>query len=153
LSSFKYAFFLLIFSSCIHSYALAPASNPIRKATYGNQIACPSRDFSKFIVAFSERKEVQMMFTRYPLKHQRLDIDAEPEPIPIVRRLRRDQVLFPVIPNEAERKQKSLVLRIDEGKSNHVKLTVIKTDSDYQIVYFFNRSSCWYLQRIEDWSL
>lgn len=94
-----------------------------------------------------------MRFTKYPLKQQQLDLNAEPEPKPVVRKLRRDQVSFPVMPNETERKQKSLVSRINENKSNHVTLTMVKSDTDYQVNYFFNRNSCWYLERIEDWSL
>jgi hypothetical protein len=96
---------------------------------------------------------MQMAFTRYPLQQLRLDLNAEPEPKPVVRKLRRDQVSFPVIPNKAERKKKSLVLRIDENKSTHVKLTLVKPDTDYQVEYFFSLNSCWQLERIEDWSL
>lgn len=147
---FKHAIFLLIFSICSYAYALDPASHPIRQA---GQAACPSRDFSEFIKAFSENTEVQAAFTKYPLQQQRLDANAEPEPKPVVRKLRRDQVSFPVLPNEAERKKQSLVLRIDEKKSNHVKLTLVKGDTDYQVNYFFSRNSCWRLERIEDWSL
>ena len=69
------------------------------------------------------------------------------------RKLRRDQVSFPVLPNEAERKKQSLVLTIEEKKPNHVKLTLVKDDTDYQINYFFSLNSCWRLERIEDWSL
>ena len=96
---------------------------------------------------------MQVAFTQYPLLEQRLDINAEPEPKPVVRKLRRDQVSFPVFPNEAERRKQSLVLRIDEKKSNHVKLTLVKEDTDYQVNYFFSRDSCWRLKRIEDRSL
>jgi predicted DNA binding CopG/RHH family protein len=151
LNRFKYAIFLLIFGSiCSHAYALDPASHPIRQA---GQVACPSRDFSEFIKAFSENTEMQAAFTKYPLQQQRLDTNAEPEPKPVIRKLRRDQVSFPVFPNEAERKKRSLVLRIDEKKYNHVKLTLVKDDTDYQVNYFFSRNSCWRLERIEDWSL
>lgn len=96
---------------------------------------------------------MQAAFTKYPLQQQRLDTNAEPEPKPVIRKLRRDQVSFPVFPNEAERKKRSLVLRIDEKKYNHVKLTLVKDDTDYQVNYFFSRNSCWRLERIEDWSL
>ena len=94
-----------------------------------------------------------MAFTKYPLQHQRLDANAEPEPKPVLRKLRRDQVSFPVMPNQAERRKKSLVLRIDEKELTHVKLTLFKSETDYQVNYFFSRNSCWRLERIEDWSL
>ena len=150
MNQFKYFIISLIFSISSYAYALDPASQPNQQA---NQIACPSRDFSEFIQAFSENTEIQVAFTQYPLLEQRLDINAEPEPKPVVRKLRRDQVSFPVFPNEAERRKQSLVLRIDEKKSNHVKLTLVKADTDYQVNYFFSRDSCWRLKRIEDRSL
>ena len=150
MNQFKHFIFALIFSISSYTYALDPASQPTQQA---GQVACPSRDFSEFIQAFSENKAMQVAFTQYPLLEQRLDIDAEPEPKPVVRKLRRDQVSFPVFPNEAERRKQSLVLRIDEKKSNHVKLTLVKADTDYQVNYFFSRDSCWRLKRIEDRSL
>jgi len=153
LSQFRHTVFLLIFSICGNAHALDPESRSVSRASGGNQIACPSRDFSEFIEAFSESNEMQMTFTRYPLQQLRLDLSAKPEPKPVVRELRRDQVSFPVIPNKAERKKKSLVLRIDENKSTHVKLTLVKPDTDYQVEYFFGLNSCWRLERIEDWSL
>lgn len=70
---FKHAIFLLIFSICSYAYALDPASHPIRQA---GQVACPSRDFSEFIKAFSENTEMQAAFTKYPLQQQRLDANA-----------------------------------------------------------------------------
>ena len=114
LSKFKHVIFLLIFSICSYAFAVDPASHPIRPTSGGSQIACPSRDFPEFIRKFSENTEVQIAFTKYSLQQQRLDVDAEPELMPVVRKLRRDQVSFPVMPNEAERKRQSLVLRIDE---------------------------------------
>ncbi|WP_138927920.1 hypothetical protein [Verminephrobacter aporrectodeae] len=101
---------------------------------------------------FSESKEVQSQFTKYPLKRQVRE-DAEPEAKIVMRTLRRDQVSFPVIYDEAERKQENLILRIDWIKSNRAKLTMMKDDTDYVIDYFFILNSCWNLVRIENWSL
>ena len=149
----KHAIFFLIFSICKYAFAVDPASHPTKPVFGGSQIACLSRDFPDFIKTFSENTEMQVAFTKYPLQQQRLDANAEPEPKPVVRKLRRDQVSFPVMPNEAERKKQSLVLRIDEKNPTHVKLTLVKSGTDYQINYFFILNSCWRLERIEEWSL
>ena len=153
LNRFEHTIFLLIISICSYAFAVDPASHPMRPASGGSQIACPSRDFPEFIKAFSENTEVQRAFTKYPLQEQRMDTDAEPEPKPVLRKLRRDQVSFPVMPNEAERKKQALVLIIEEKKPTHVKLTLVKDDTDYQINYFFSLNSCWRLERIENESL
>lgn len=152
MNRFRFAILLLICFICRPAYALDPGNYPIRDLAREKKIACPAQDFSEFIIAFSENIEVQMAFTKYPLQQQRLDANAEPEPKPVLRELRREQVSFPVIPNQAERKKQSLVFRINENKSNYKKLTILKDDSDYQVDYFFSRNSCWRLERIEDWS-
>jgi hypothetical protein len=143
---------LLIFSICSYAYALDPASHPIRQA---GQVACPSRDFSEFIKAFSENTEMQAAFTKYPLQQQRLDANAEPEPKPVIRKLRRDQVSFPVLPNEAERKKQSLEVRVGSVIGSNAKAFLVKPDTDYKVTYEFelHTDSCWYLLSVDDQSL
>lgn len=114
---------------------------------------CPSREFSAFLSMFSESVDIQRDFTRYPLERQHLDLGTSPEPKPVVRSLQRNQVSFPVIPGAAERKLKSLSLRVENVDYGAVKLLLVKADTDYQVVYLFRRDSCWSLYRIEDWSL
>lgn len=140
---------------CAVVLAMASVCNPVyaRDGAGKKYPVCPGRDFSVFIQTFSESREVQQAFTRYPLQQLRLDSNAEPEPTPVVRKLGRDQVVFPVLPNAAERKQQSLRLRVDKRKADLVKLTLLKADSDYQVSYVFRRTSCWQLERMEDWSL
>ncbi|WP_265284749.1 hypothetical protein [Verminephrobacter aporrectodeae] len=149
----KMRYSLLFFAVCSQAYALDHASHPVQQASGSRQIKCPSRDFSEFIKVFSESKEVQIKFTKYPLKEQWLDLTAMPEPKPVMQKSRRNQIDFPVIPDEVERKQRDLILRIDEIKSNRAKLTLTKDDTDHLVNYFFSLNSCWNLVRIEDWSL
>jgi hypothetical protein len=143
---------LLLVFSC-HSYALDPGSDAGKGASIVVNPQCPSQEFSGFLDAFAESVEIQKAFTRFPLKRQQLDLDAEPEPKPILRSLSREHVRFPIIPNEAERKARLLGLRVDELTTRQAKLTLVKNDTDFQVSYFFTKNSCWKLERIEDWSL
>jgi len=127
-------------AACGHSPAGAPA-------------ACPSQDFLEFMEAFSESTEVQRAFTRFPLERQHLEVSAEPEPRPLVRKLGRDQVELPVLPNKDERKAKSLGLRVEKLASTQAQVVLEKSDTDYRVSYFFSRAACWELERIEDGSL
>jgi hypothetical protein len=136
-----------------HVYSLEKKDISINQKINKKKIACPSLDFSGFIKVFSEDVDVQIRFTEYPLKYQRLDLDAVPEPKLILKNIKREQVLFPVIPNKSEIKRKSFVLKIEMKKTNHVQVTISKQDTDYKINYIFYRKSCWRLQKIEDWSL
>jgi hypothetical protein len=107
----------------------------------------------EFLEAFAESQELQRAFTSYPLVQQQMDVAANPEPKPFVRSLERSQVKFPVLPSKAERKAKSLDVRVDPLTSREARLTLFQNDTDYQVSYFFRRGSCWELERIEDASL
>lgn len=116
-------------------------------------IRCPSVEFDSFFDAFSERIEIQMEFTKFPLKKQLLDLNAEPEPRPVFRLIGRKQIRLPLIPNAADRKIRSLNLAVEKLTEREAKVLLTKSDTDYQVVYFFRKNSCWRLERIEDWSL
>ena len=152
LNKFKHIIFLLIFSIYSYAYALDPVSHPIRQV---GQAACPSHDFSDFIKAFSENTEVQVAFTKYPLQQQSVDTNAEPEPKPVVRKLPRNQISFPVLPKEIERKKQSLEVRVDSVTGSNAKVTLVKPNTDYQVTYEFElyTNSCWYLLSVDDQSL
>ena len=148
----KFFVFLLAIAIYGHSYAVDSVVQSIDKVKPDCPVACPSREFTKFLKAFTEHKEIQMAFTKFPLKRQQLDLDADPEPKPVITNLGRSQAEFPLIPNEFEREKKSLTLRIDKVTPTRAKVTLLKSDTDYQISYFFSKNSCWKLERIEDWS-
>lgn len=146
--------FLLAVAISENSYALDARARHENHASAENSVACPSQDFPKFLKAFSESKKIQIAFTKYPLRKQQLDLNADPEPKPFIRNLERHQIEFPVFPGEAKRKKESLNLRIDKLTSGKAELTIRASDSDsYQVSYFFSKNSCWKLERIEDWSL
>ncbi len=82
-----------------------------------------------------------------------MDMNAEPEPTPFTRRLEREQVGFPLIPNRAKREAEALDLKVAPLAPGQVRLTLLKSDTDYQVSYFFRKGACWELERIEDASL
>lgn len=118
-----------------------------------NSSQCFSKDFSGFFVHFSNSTEVQKSSTHFPLEKLHIDIDAEPEPAPVVESLDASKVNFPVFPAEAERRAKGLVIRVDEQDVQHARVVLTKEDTDYQVLYFFQKNMCWALVRMEDWSL
>ncbi|MBI5625933.1 MAG: hypothetical protein HY935_01835 [Nitrosomonadales bacterium] len=113
---------------------------------------CPADNFENFFGAFSEQIELQKQFTQFPLKKLKV-IDADPEPKPIIKSLKKNQITFPVVPNQIERKNKGLSIRLEIPGLKQAKAMLFKKDTDYQIVYFFTKNGCWMLNRIEDWSL
>ncbi len=143
----------LAFAACGHSHAADAHAPSAPQAPPSASAACPAQEFLEFLEAFSENSEVQMTFTRSPLEMQQLDLNARPEPKPFIRRMEHREIKFPVFPNNEERKARLLTLRVDQLASRQAKITLVKSDTDYQISYFFGRGACWELERIEDWSL
>ena len=133
-------------------HATEPLSQSIQNTQTEKSIACPAIDFSVFIKSFSENTDVQRAFTNTPL-HQRLDLAATPDPKPIVRKIRRDQVSFPVMPSREDLITKNLSMQVDEVSTQSAKVVIYKNDADYQVSYEFKFNGCWNLIAIEDQSL
>ncbi|MGA3846516.1 hypothetical protein ACI2UC_23255 [Ralstonia nicotianae] len=140
--------------TCQSIYALNPSDQKISHQISNNsEIRCPATNFPQFLHKFSDDKNTQKSFTKYPLKKYQLDFDVAPDPRRVVHNLDRHQIQFPVIPSSLERAKQQLKLRIDNVSSSEAKVTLFKPDTDYQISYHFKKNSCWTLEKIEDWSL
>jgi hypothetical protein len=118
-----------------------------------NETACPAQKFPEFLSAYANSEAIQRTFLRIPLKMQRLDLDAEPEPKPVVKKLKYAQIKFPLLPLRAERDAKLLAMRIDKLSEKKAEATLFKEDTGYQVTYFFVKNECWVLTAIEDWSM
>ncbi|MBI5121272.1 MAG: hypothetical protein HZA67_09715 [Rhodospirillales bacterium] len=137
-----------------NAYALDRGGSPAsRQDAVKSEVACPATDFTKFLSAFANDTKVQHAFTKYPLKELQLDIDAEPEPKPIVRNLERHQIQFPVFPLQEERIKQLLKIRINNISARKANTTLFKPNTGYKVNYFFTKNTCWRLDRVEDWSM
>lgn len=145
-----------VFLTAVLAFGLCAASSAgeVRRTRPSSEgLRCPSSKFEEFLSIYTEDLEIQRSFTNFPLTRQHLDIHAQPEPMPVVQVLSKDQVEFPLIQRSSDRQLQSLVIEIHEVESGRAKITLKKVDADYQVNYFFSRNGCWGLDRIEDWSL
>lgn len=117
------------------------------------ETACPAQNFPEFFSAYANSETIQRIFVRIPLKIQWLDLDAEPEPKPVVKKFKYYQLKFPLLPLRTERDAKLLTLRIDKWSENKAEATIFRKDTGYQITYFFVKNECWTLASIKDWSI
>lgn len=115
--------------------------------------ACPAQEFPEFLSAYANSEIIQRTFLRVPLKIQQLNLDADPEPKPVVKKLKYSQLKFPLLPLRAERDAKLLALRIDKWSEKKAEATLYRQDTGYQVTYFFVKNECWVLAAIEDWSM
>ena len=98
--------------------------------------SCPAKTFEDFAVLFSNNVDFQRAYTHFPLKKMEVD-DSGEELKTIINLKNKEQISFPVIPNEAERENKGLELHvIDDPIKNH-QIRLVKPDTDYQVDYFF----------------
>lgn len=138
--------------------------------------SCPSREFRIFFKVFSTRPDVQRNFTRFPLEHGVLNIDALDTDDEFKTRLiekfedvpqLRDGMIFP---GEKEKKKggfrEKIITRgnfkprpdddpedvINDSESATVMLFL--PDTGFRIYYRFRRDSrCWFLYGISDRSI
>lgn len=114
---------------------------------------CPAEDFPSFLRAFEESGEVQRAFTRSPLTERHLDKMALPEPAPVEGARPRDQVQYPVFPGREVRRQHGLTTRLEVRSPGRADVVLRQQDTGYQVVYTFERATCWELMRIDDQSM
>ncbi|MDF7796598.1 hypothetical protein GE543_19355 [Pseudomonas sp. SZ57] len=118
-------------------------------AASSGQALCPSKDISKFVDVFAENAAIQKQFTNYPLK-KLVTVVAEPEPKQETQRLAKEKISFPVVPEISVRKERGLTLEVIESDQRKATVKLEKTDTDYQVLYVFKLSSCWFLIEVKD---
>lgn len=125
---------------------VAPVAAPSLSAN------CPSQDFDAFLAAFMRDVEIQKAFTADPLRSDSIDAQADPEPRPVTTMLSTSQVAYPLIPGPEQQARDGLVLS-SARSGNEMTVTLVKPDSDYQVLYYFKHDACWTLYRKSDESL
>ncbi len=115
--------------------------------------SCPAKTFESFVALFSNSIDIQRRYIHFPLR--KMEIDDSGEELKTVTNFKnKEQISFPVMPDEAERKNKGLELHVIDGSIRNHQLRLIKPDTDYQVDYFFSRKNeCWELVIIDDQSL
>lgn len=113
---------------------------------------CSRQSFPEFLSHFSADVSFQRQSVVYPLVKMQV-IDAEPEPRPHTTRQSQEEVVFPVMPDRNTRDADGLMLETESVRATDAKVLLYKPDTDYQVMYIFERTACWQLTEIQDWSL
>jgi len=157
----------------VSSFDPATAETTARpNAASKGEVACPSREFSKFMDAFSEDVRVQKRFTRFPLEYRYLDahlIGTEKENDAAKKRMVQSFETIPfrfgkgqsagVFPNRLERKKNRLATKLvppAEGKasSDDTNVMLFEPDTGNVTYYRFRRDkTCWFLYLIDSQSV
>jgi len=149
----KRGFSAFLFVICLCSGCVSDAERRV-ETTGVSSPDCPSAYFVGFLKMFMEDENVQRQWTHLPLKELSLDYAANPEPEPRVRMLNREEIKFPIIPNNEKKEKSGLEFKVEEFPACGAKVVFYMEDSGWLVYYFFNAvNGCWKLTEIQDWSM
>ncbi|QAU24623.1 hypothetical protein EO087_11990 [Dyella sp. M7H15-1] len=122
-------------------------------ATEQSSVACPSRNFDKFLQAFADDVAIQRAYTQVPLKSTEF-MHANPEPVPRTQWLRLADIRFPIMPSKADQEAYRAKTTIRKPSKNGRSVKVSGTDNGALVVYEFGfRAGCWMLISVDDQSM
>jgi hypothetical protein len=119
-------------------------------------VACPSKDFDRFLPAFSERADIQTRYTHLPLQYgEYADISGNRIRWRRIRRMREIPQFIPetgmVLRSESQRADKGLSLSIENGDREQLREAAMLFEGGGDIRYHFTlMEDCWYLYAIKD---
>jgi hypothetical protein len=160
-------------ASIIQDDNAAAVTEAAHTSLAGAQNACPSREFSRFLRAFSNSAEVQQKFTKLPLEYGQFDATALGTEQDYERRTIKSFEKIPsfdshnggiVIPSESQRKGERELLVVEargrredpeyplERKSrDDMVARLFVDDTGFHIYYRFQWvDGCWFLRAIHD---
>jgi hypothetical protein len=117
------------------------------------QPACPSQDFDAFLKAFTTSVKTQVAFTARPLRFERVDSEAQPEPATVVEMLDGDKLAFPVMPTVKEQAAEKFEMATTRISETEMETTLFVPETDYQLRFGFRKTDCWELFKKADDSL
>ncbi|OJY77688.1 MULTISPECIES: hypothetical protein [unclassified Rhizobium] len=140
----SYAWFFLL--AALGTGAASPALSAA-------SMTCPSEDFDTFLTAFMNNVKMQQVFTNRPLESISINASAEPEPATVSQLVDGAALHFPVMPSAGKQRADGLSRHISAISKSERKVTLVKSDTDYQLTFFFRKTTCWQLYRMRDDSL
>ena len=117
--------------------------------------AGPIEPFGEFLKVFGENKSFAIKRTDYPLIHIDHDYDdGTPTPPAVKRSLISKNDDAATLPIAVLARESNLELNLISQKKLSAVVQMQKPDTDWMLTYhFLRKGSCWYLSRIEDYSL
>ncbi len=105
------------------------------------------------MTAFANDVDVQKRSVTQPLQSEAVDAMAEPEPKPVTTMLGLAQLKFPLMPTMQDQARDGLQISKTPSGDSEMEVKLLKPDTDYQLLFFFHKDTCWKLYRMRDDSL
>ncbi len=126
------------------------ASGQQETATATASSECPAADIDTFVAAFAEDAALQRTFSAEVVDTAHVDWNAQPEPAEVITRTPRQRLTFPVMPGREAQRREGLVYRRVSLESTRAVVALEIPDSDAQLLYTFERDTCWRLVKVVD---
>jgi len=112
---------------------------------------CPTT-FQAFLKKFTDDRTFQFAATAARIDDSHVE-DGDPEPVSVKMNLSKNKLVFPIIQSTAEQKRLGLEMEVRDAGSLKPEVKVQKADTDWVVLYKFEKRACWVLVAREDWSL
>jgi hypothetical protein len=113
--------------------------------------ACPAT-FEAFLKKFTDDRAFQFAATAARIDDLTVE-ERDDEPVPSSINISKNNLVFPIIQSSAQQKKLGLDLEITDGDGPKPEVKLQQGESDWVVVYKFERRACWVLVAREDWSL
>ena len=131
----------------------ADAANTAPEAPEAPASSCPADDFDVFAERFGREISFQELNIDDPYQFEYIDMEAQPEPAPVVVEKSLDDVTWPLMPQLALLESQGRAYEISPDGEDGMQIRIFTPDTGDQQVYHFRRAPCWRLQRVVDESL
>jgi hypothetical protein len=113
--------------------------------------ACPAT-FEAFLRKFTDNKAFQFASTAARIDDLTVE-ERDDEPVPSTINISKNNLVFPIIQSAAEQKRLGLDMEIRNATGPKPEVKLQQGESDWVVVYKFERRACWVLVAREDWTL
>ena len=128
--------------------ALALAAGPALAAPAP---VCPAT-FEAFFKKFTDDRTFQFAATAPRIDDLTVE-ERDDEPVPVTMNLSKNNLVFPIVQSSAEQKRLGLEMEIREATGPKPEVKLQQGESDWVVVYKFEKRACWVLVAREDWTL
>jgi hypothetical protein len=94
---------------------------------------CPSTSFPKFLTAFIDSPDLQKTFTHLPASVS-------------------STMPSPIIPSAKTRNAEGMKIHTTKLKRNRAEVILDKPETDFKVVFYFQKKKCWQLVGVKDLS-
>ncbi len=125
----------------------------VAQANAQQAASCPEPEFKAFLARFSRDVAFQEKSVASPLETSFVDVNAEPEPKTVTKKVALKDLEWPVMTDIQTLSKTGREMKISDEPDGVKKVRIRKADTGDQQSYYFAQKPCWKLIKMFDESL